>query len=145
MRSFSRCCVFLFAISHFLIDPLPAQNPSVRNVTFEQAGDDIVVRYILAGESGRKYNVKLSLSDDFGMSFPIVPLSVEGDVGRDVRPGAGKQIVWRLRRDYPNGLEGDAFVFAVDADFQKEVNSSVIGLLFLIIWGGISILLSNLI
>ncbi|MCJ7812009.1 hypothetical protein MUP95_01650 [bacterium] len=119
MRYYALHFVLVFVICAILPHHLKAQNPSVRNVIFEQNGDDIIVQYTLAGDANKKYNITLSVSDDFGRTFQIKPFTVAGDVGRDIRVGTNKQIIWRLMRDFPVGLEGDSYVFAVDAALQK--------------------------
>lgn len=57
MRHILYVYTFLLALASFTLN---AQNPSVRNVTFEQNSDDIIVRYTLAGDANKKYNVKES-------------------------------------------------------------------------------------
>ena len=98
---------------------LQAQVVKVRNVRFEEKGEEILVRYDLDGRPGKKYEISLLLSADYGQSFKIRPEKVKGDVGRGVKPGVGKEIVWYLRKDFPYGLIGDGFVFAVDAELQR--------------------------
>jgi len=95
------------------------QDPQVRDVRFEQQGGQIVIRYNLFGRPGKKHSVSVELSDDNGRTFRIKPVSVEGDVGKDVRTGSGKSIIWNMQRDLPQGLEGEDFVFAVNAKLQK--------------------------
>jgi hypothetical protein len=113
---------YVFAFIFFLVMPfvISGQSPVVQNVTFEQAGDDIIVKYSLTGDLNKKYNVTVSVSDDFGRTYRIHPVSVEGDIGKNVRPGRDKQIIWKLRRDIPGGLEGEGYMFAVDASLQKS-------------------------
>jgi hypothetical protein len=96
-----------------------AQSTEVANVRFEQKGGLIVIKYDLYGKTGGKYTVSAALSDDKGKSFEMMAVSLSGDVGRDVTPGSNKTITWRMLMDYPMGLEGDDFVFAVDAKLQK--------------------------
>ena len=95
------------------------QNPQVTDVRFEQNGEQIVIRYNLNGKPGKKHTVAVELSDDNGKTFRIKPVSVEGDVGKDVRTGSGKSIIWNMQKDFPHGLEGEDFVFAVNARLQK--------------------------
>ena len=96
-----------------------AQDVQVRNVTFTQMDELIIIRYDLDGLLNKEYQVKLSLSDDYGASFRIKPYAVRGDVGKGVIPGVGKEIIWTITDDYPTGIEGDGFVFAVDAELKK--------------------------
>jgi len=112
---------FIFLLPFFLIfvSRLFSQGLQVSNVRFEDRGETIVVKYELSGTSGRKYKVSLLLSDDYGVSFNIKPRAVFGDVGKSIKPGLGKQITWYMKKDFPNGLKGEGFVFAVDAELQK--------------------------
>ena len=91
---------------------------NIKNVRFEEKDEAVVVKYDLDGVVGEKYKVTLSLSDNFGESFKIRPKNTQGDVGKNVKPGAGKEIIWNLYKDFPNGLSGEGFVFAVDAELQ---------------------------
>lgn len=94
---------------------LHAQAVQVKNVSFEQEDDRIVVKYDLVGKPGKKYTVTLRGSDNSGRTYGIDPSAVTGDVGKDITSGYEKKIIWRLTADYPQGLEGERFVFKVDA------------------------------
>ena len=98
---------------------LAAQDLIVKNVKFEQRGESIIVQYDLIGDRNKKYKISLSLSDDYGKTYRILPKTVLGDIGNNVRSGRNKQITWYLKRDIPEGLQGEDFVFAVDAELQK--------------------------
>jgi len=108
-----------------------AQQTQVTNVSFKQSQDLIIVRYDLIGQYNKKFKVDLYLSDNFGTTFSIRPRSVSGDVGKDIHPGRGKEIVWEFIRDYPY-LEGEGLVFAVDAEQQKKSSA-----LWIILGGGV--------
>jgi len=104
----------------FFVSVALSQDFVVKNVQFKDSGETILIRYDFNGNTEKKYHVSLLLSYDYGKSFKIIPRSLSGDVGRNVNPGIGKEIIWNLKRDYPDGLIGDGFVFAVDVKFQKE-------------------------
>ncbi len=102
---------------HILILILPVvlfSTPLVTNVRFSQKGDIIHIYYDL-NATGGKFNVKLDLSTDGGKTFTIVPKSVSGDIGKGVKPGENKHIVWYASRDYKT-LTGTNFVFRVTAE-----------------------------
>jgi len=52
-----------------------AQKPQVKNVRFVDKDKTIVVYYDLVGNHKKKYSVSLSLSDNFGKTFKIKPVS----------------------------------------------------------------------
>ena len=101
------------------IGQIHAQEVKVRNVTFKQEGELIIIHYDLDGSLNKKYKVNILLSDDYGATFNIKPKAVKGDVGKNISPGKAKEIVWEMTKDFPDGLEGEGFVFAVDAKLQK--------------------------
>lgn len=100
-----------------------AQECKVSNVTFKQSGETITIRYDLAGKATKAYQVSVALSDDGGRTFNIRPETLIGDVGERVKPGIGHEIIWSLTVDFPRGLEGDRFIFAVDAVQKKRSKS----------------------
>ncbi len=113
-----RLCIatFLFIV----VFEINAQEVEVKNVTFTQMDELIFIRYDLNGKPSKKYTIDITLSDNYGYSFRIKPRKVQGDVGKDITPGSGKEIIWEMTEDFPNGLEGEGFVFAVDAKLQKN-------------------------
>ena len=97
-----------------------AQGLQVSDVRFEDKGETVLVFYDLDGPTGKKVTINLLLSDDYGESFSIRPKTISGDVGKNVSSGIGKKIIWHIKKDYPNGLQGEGFVFAVDAETRKS-------------------------
>ena len=95
----------------------PARGEAVLNVQLRQDGDRWVVAYDLVG-TAKKYRVRLLLSTDGGRSFDALPQAVTGDVGKGIRPGAGKEIVWAAGQDFPQGLAGDQYYVQVEAEKQ---------------------------
>lgn len=98
----------------------PAQQPGVENVTFEEIGDSVIVHYDLHGPDQKRFRVRLLVSEDSGATFSILPRAISGDVGRNTLTGIGKRIVWQMKKDFPGGLYGEDFVFAVDAVIQRR-------------------------
>jgi hypothetical protein len=101
---------------------LTAQKLAVENVRFQQRKDSkVIVAYDLAGDSKKKYTVLLSLYIPQTKKWVrLAGRTVIGDVGRDIQPGRGKRIGWDLPADVPGGLNGEDFMFAVDAYLQRE-------------------------
>ncbi len=99
---------------------LYSQEIAVKNVQFEDMGETVHITYNLEGNPKHKYRVSVALSHDGGTTFKDPLRYVEGDAGRNMRPGSEKTIVWELAKEYPFGLVGDHFVFAVTAVSQKS-------------------------
>lgn len=94
---------------------LLSQEPTVKNVRFTQREDmKVEVTYDLIGKPGRKYTVKLSLTKSGSRAIlPMSRAALSGDIGDGVVAGRLRRIVWNLPKDYPQGLEGEDFVFVV--------------------------------
>ena len=97
-----------------------AASSAISDVWFEDQGETIVIHYNLTGDNNQKYQVTISLADAQNHDYTITSKSVNGDIGKDVEPGMDKTIVWNMTQDYPSGLEGEGFVFTVDAVPQKK-------------------------
>jgi len=102
--------LFIVFVLFFFQDISLAQE-KVDNVRVEQVGEDVYIYYDLLGDED-EYQVKVRGSSDGGRTYTLPMKSVSGDVGRSVRPGRGKRIIWKALND-AGELEGDAFVFEV--------------------------------
>ena len=101
---------YLAAIGLLLPLEIDAVEEAVKDVWFRTDRDKVHIYYTLEGEG--KYKVSLRLSDDGGLTFSDVPKSLSGAVGRGVKPGRSKEVIWDAMRDAPS-LEGNDFVFEV--------------------------------
>ena len=79
------------------------------------------VTYDLYDPDGDAMTIRLYLSPDGGVSYPIYCRTVQGDVtpegnpGHNIPSGTGKQIVWDAGADYPSH-QGTSYVLKVAAD-----------------------------
>ena len=113
---------YMIFVTLLVIKPVNAQmvsGLSVRNVHFTDLGDTVRVQYDLYAKSDKKYIVSQLLSYDGGDTFSIIPRTLSGDVGGGIYEGKNKTIFWHINRDFPEGLIGDDFVFAVEAKLDK--------------------------
>jgi len=79
----------------------------------EQVGEEVHIYYDLSGDE-EKYQITVRGSADGRMTYTLPMKTLSGDVGKDIRPGKGKRIIWNALKD-AGELEGDAFVFEVEA------------------------------
>ncbi len=124
MNSFRRLC----SLGFFLFIPIRAlysQALAVDNVRFvQQANSRVTVTYDLVGDPAQKYNVALSLYlPDSKNTVALKQKNLEGATGKNVGAGRGQEIVWDLLKEYPRGLNGDGYVFVVDAFMQQKGGS----------------------
>ena len=101
------------------IDKAPA-GLLVSNVEFFQSlhpdgGSQVVISYDLVSPEGA-CDITVQVSSDGGATFPITPSTVSGDVGTNVAPGLGKQIIWRISADLPNTVIEEAAIRVVADD-----------------------------
>ncbi len=98
-----------------------AQDVQVRNVQAYQQGNNVVIEYDLNGDQRVTYDVDLRLSRDGGNTFDYAPSATSGAVGSGVSPGTGKEIVWAVLQDFPDGLEGENYQFKVLAEQEGTI------------------------
>ena len=137
MIASKRYVIFImFVLSMFILMPaISSAWEKVENVRVEQVGDDVHIYYDLSGDS-EKYKVTVRGSSDGGRTYKLPMKTVSGDIGKEVRPGSGKKIIWKALED-AGELEGDEFVFEVEAvsgPGKEFVNS--IGMKFVYIQAG---------
>lgn len=110
-------------VSVFTLPPLidriemhDAHSPAVQDVSVQAVSDSVFsIVYDLVGDLRRTYDVALSLSDNDGASFNLIPNAVRGDVGMAVQDGDRKQITWNVLADYPSGLSAKKYVIKLEA------------------------------
>lgn len=119
MNLIKRCLIIMIFLSYLFFqgDNLFSQ---ITNIKFTDLGETILVKYKFNGQSDKKYKVTLTLSDDYGATFKIKPRSMTGDVGKNILADGDKKITWYIKQDFPEGLNGSGFVFAIDAETQKS-------------------------
>ena len=108
--------LLLILVFAFSFNALFAQN--ITNVTSEQEGCKIVVRYkISKAKFNQKFNVLLYVSFDGGKTFQGPMKSVTGNVFKEVKEGAN-QMVWNPFNDVTS-MDGDV-VFDVKAEIINQ-------------------------
>jgi len=94
----------------FALLSLTVFSQKVENITFRQEGTKIVINYDLKGND--LFNVTCYYTLDGGKTY--IPLkTTEGDVGKEIKSGSNKQIIWDVFKD-TDGIKGE-IQFKVDA------------------------------
>ncbi|MFH0991059.1 MAG: hypothetical protein V1799_13705 [bacterium] len=109
------CGVILFE-SLMITKGWAGEDIVVKNIRFEFTGNKVLIHYDVIGPAGQQYNIKVLLKRRKNPRFEFVPKAISGDVGEGRSGGYGKQIVWEIERDFPNGLDGDDFYFRIEAE-----------------------------
>ena len=113
LMNFKQILFFLGILSVLQLSLAHGQTLKVENVKFAEKDSKIYVTYDFSGNPKKKYNISLALSYDFGTTYTMKPITLSGDVGKGVVPGMEKKIEWDMFKDYPDGLQGEGFIFAV--------------------------------
>jgi len=106
---------YFLMITLFLFGAIYSYSQSIENVVFNQKENKIIISYdLIDSDNSHFYEVTLEISNDGGVTFKSIPKSLQGDIGRNVKPGLGKKIIWNVLKDVAE-LQGDEFVFKVIA------------------------------
>jgi len=100
-----------------------SQDVHVRNVQAYQQGKNVIIEYDLKGDNRVTFDVDLRLSRNGGETFDYAPTAVSGAVGSGIPSGQGKEVVWAVLQDFPDGVEGEEYQFKVLATQEGTVPS----------------------
>lgn len=96
----------------------------VSGVRFAVSGLQVTIRYDLRGDRNEKYKVSLVLRRRSDPSFRYLPKELSGDIGLGRYAGTDRKIVWNMRNEFPQGLQGNDFYFVVNANEVERKRSA---------------------
>jgi len=105
--------LFSFLVfSVLVVSTLLAQ--TLESTTFRQEGSKVLIDFYMRGvQSNHRFDVQVLCSNNEGSSFAIIPKTLSGAVGENIRLANNKNtITWQVLSDR-NRLDGDKFVFKV--------------------------------
>lgn len=85
------------------------------SATFEAVEGKILIHYTIKGSPDKEYDVDVVLKRTGDPSFELVPEEMSGDIGKGKFAGSQKTIIWHIRPEEENKLEGEDFYFEVTA------------------------------
>ena len=113
IKLLSLCIIFFMAFNSQSFPQI------FQNLRVTQSFDTVKIQYdVNGGYPDAILKVKLSVSEDGGKTFPIIPISVQGDIGDGVTLGKNKLILWEPLKDS---------IQLVGNNFKFNLNGSVIG------------------
>lgn len=104
--------------------------PTVMNIRHRIQDDKIIVTYDLMGPDINKL-YEISVIAKIAPHIPIQttgiysyrPVRISGDVGRGIRVGRGKQIIWDYKREIPDAITEDDVWFRINIqEYRAESN-----------------------
>ena len=107
----------------------------VENVHYDVANNLAVIHYDFIGGGSEKYRIDLFLRSEKDSTFSYRPKNVHGDVGEGSHEGKDRKIVWDMKGEFAQGIEGSDYFFEVRAE---RVSSSVDALVW--IGAGVAVL-----
>jgi len=81
-------------------------NAKFANIDFYLVEEKIQVTYDIKARPTDLFEISLEFVD-LNSNQIIIPKSLTGDVGPNIKGGKGKQILWDVFKDLPNGIEGE--------------------------------------
>lgn len=85
----------LFAFSSY------SNVPVIRNIQIQNESGSIRIIYDLDDNGGSNFQIFITASIDGGRTYDINPVSITGEVGENIGPGSGKEILWNASIDLP--------------------------------------------
>jgi uncharacterized protein (TIGR02145 family) len=81
----------------------------------------LIIYDLTGGQPEETLNIEVTVSDNNGQSFLIIPKSLSGDL-KDVTSGYNKKIIWDVLNDNKE-LTGEGFVFKLDAKSNNPASN----------------------
>jgi hypothetical protein len=113
MNKFSVFIFFLLANGFML----PQERVSA---TFEAIEGKILIHYSIKGDPAKEYDVEVVLRRTGDPSFELIPQEMSGNIGKGKFAGSQKTIIWHIKPEEEDKLEGEDFYFEVTADEISE-------------------------
>jgi hypothetical protein len=103
----------ILALSLMLALPVTLPAAEVINLKVGQSGDKGFATYDLAGKVGEREAEVFVILTVNGDKYTADKLTLTGDLGKKVKTGVGRRIVWDILADIPTGFDGEV-VWNVD-------------------------------
>ncbi len=87
--------LFLFVLSAY------SSVPVIRNMQIQSESGNIKIIYDLDNYGGSSFQIFVTASIDGGRTYDVSPVSITGEVGENIEPGIGKEILWNASIDLP--------------------------------------------
>jgi hypothetical protein len=112
--------ILLVTTSAFAQSTTENVNSIAENVKYLVSDGKVYITYDLPGSTNQLYDVSLILKRAGKVEAGYEPITVSGNIGESQRGGKNKQIIWDLKKDFPEGLAGEDFYFIVRAEKIDE-------------------------
>lgn len=90
------------------------------SATFEAIEGKILIYYTIKGDVEKEYDVDVVLKRTSVPSFELVPEEMSGDIGTGKYAGVQRTIIWHIKPEEQEKLDGDDFYFEVTATEIEE-------------------------
>lgn len=123
---------------------LSSQEVRVTNIDFTLDGQNIEIRYDLAGNPKMKYKVDVILKRRDLPDYSLKPSNIKGDIGKGKFAGTQRKAVWNYVQEFQPGENYADYYFEVRATELKKIprgylyagSSVVVGIVVAVIFSG---------
>jgi hypothetical protein len=102
----------------------PEEKGRIENARWQVAGDVVIITYDLVADANFAYDVNVTLTRESNKSFRMAPRTVTGAIGKGKFAGVRMEIRWEYKKDVPQGLEGEDYVFEFAVNVIREEGGS---------------------
>ena len=98
----------------------------VANVRYEVANSIAIIHYDFLGGGSDSYKIDLILRSEKDTTFSYRPKKIRGDIGEGNHAGTDRKIIWEMKGEFPQGIEGSDYFFEVRAEHVSASRATLI-------------------
>ena len=85
------------------------------SAAFEAIEGKVLIYYTVKGDAAKEYEIDVVLKRTSVPSFELIPEEMSGDIGTGKYAGTRRTIIWHIKPEEQEKLDGDDFYFEVTA------------------------------
>jgi hypothetical protein len=103
-------------IAAFSINEVKVVGGLINGARLEMTREGLKIIYNLSGNPKNSYEVKVRLRKHGSESFVYEPRQLSGDVGEGAFVGSGRTILWKIKEEFPGGIDTEDLYVELSAE-----------------------------
>ena len=103
-------------VSAFSMNEIKTVGGLINGAELEMVPNGLRIVYNLNGKAGEDYEVKVRIRKHGDDSYSYEPRLLSGDVGEGAFAGSGRTILWKIKEEFPGGIDTEGLYVELNAE-----------------------------